>query len=207
MTTPSMRLLLALLTPALAALAAAIACGGETSAVTGPGTTGQPCLANGACNAGLTCIDNVCVDLDAGLDASTDSRSDRAVESDGGGCGATGYHDMTDPSCWSTFDMTTVKARARGFAGAAFDGRYVYFVPDASDGLVARYDTQATFTTDGSWSTFDMTTVNMGAKGFRGAAFDGRYVYFVPCLNPSFDGLVARYDTQAAFTTTRRSRR
>ena len=104
---------------------------------------------------------------------------------------------------WSTFDMRTVNAGATDFEGAAFDGRYVYFVPSGingtHNGLVTRLDTQASFTADASWSIFDTTTVNAGAKGFVGAAFDGRYVYFVPSNNGAPDGIVTRYDTQATF--------
>jgi hypothetical protein len=117
----------------------------------------------------------------------------------------TGYHDMT-ASAFSTFDTTTVNASAKGFFGAAFDGRYLYLVPQAyglQHGIVARYDTTTTFATATSWSTFDITSVDSNAQYFRGAAFDGRYVYFVPLGGNSVDGgHVARYDTTATFTTT-----
>jgi hypothetical protein len=106
---------------------------------------------------------------------------------------------------WSTFDVTTVHPNAKGFAGAAFDGRYIYLVPDyvgggVYSGLVARYDTRADFATGASWSTFDVTTVNPSAKGFFGGAFDGRYIYLVPFSNGNYDGVVARYDIQGVFT-------
>jgi hypothetical protein len=111
---------------------------------------------------------------------------------------------FTAVAAWSTFDMTTLNAAAKGYFGGAFDGRYVYFVPwyNGSDlnGLVVRYDPQAPFGASASWSVFDVSTVNASAKGFSGAAFDGRYVYFAPDDSGSKpDGLVARYDTQAAF--------
>src|SRR5262249_38579939 len=87
----------------------------------------------------------------------------------------------------------------------AFDGRFLYLAPYDSPlphGNVARYDTQASFTAAASWSTFDTSAgVNTNAKGFRGTAFDGRFVYFVPWNNAAPDGVVARYDTQAAFGT------
>lgn len=99
---------------------------------------------------------------------------------------------------WHVFDTTTLSAQAKGFMGAAFDGRYVYLVPHvntAPDGLLARYDTQAPFGTTASWSTFDMATVNASAKGFLGAVFDGRYVYFVPHNSGGVkQGIVARFD-------------
>ncbi len=109
---------------------------------------------------------------------------------------------------WTTFNTSTVNANARGFWGAAFDGRYVYLVPQfngVTHGTVTRYDTQAAFGSASSWSTFDTSTVSANAKGFMGATFDGRYLYFVPhgysnTVN-TLDGLVARYDTQAAFAS------
>ena len=75
-----------------------------------------------------------------------------------------------------------MNAGAVGFAGTAFDGRYVYLVPynGAKSGLVTRYDTTALFAEKGSWSTFDLTIMNSEAKGFYGAAFDGQYVYLAP---------------------------
>lgn len=107
---------------------------------------------------------------------------------------------FTDPSSWSSFDPSTAIPLAKGFRGAAFDGRYLYLVPYMNpsamntDGLVVRYDTSATFTDVASWSSFDTTTLNPNAKGYYGAAFDGRHVYFVPT-----DGVVARFDTTGVF--------
>jgi hypothetical protein len=104
---------------------------------------------------------------------------------------------------WTFFDLTTVNAGARGFIGAAFDGRYVYLVPDNNgsfDGLVARFDTSSAsgFESATSWAVFDVSTVNPGARGFQGAAFDGRYLYLVPIYNGTFDGIVARFDTTSS---------
>ncbi len=116
---------------------------------------------------------------------------------------ATTYNAETDSSKWSTFDTTTLFAGAKGFIGSAFDGRYMYFSPNSNaagvtDGIVARYDTQGGFGSSGSWATFDVATVNSVAKGFQGAAFDGRYVYLIPYNNGiGYDGTIARYDTQA----------
>ena len=98
-------------------------------------------------------------------------------------------------SSWSTFDMTTVRLGTAGMWGGVFDGRWVYFVPNndgSAFGVVARYDTAGAFAAKASWSTFDLATKDAGAKGFRGGAFDGRFVYFVPN-----DGgaILARYDT------------
>ena len=104
------------------------------------------------------------------------------------------------PGSWTTFDVSTVNAGAKGFFSAAFDGRYVYLVPynnGAYHGIVTRYDTQAAFGTSGSWTTFDVSTVNAGAKGFNGAAFDGRYVYLVPNYNGADHGIVTRFDAKS----------
>jgi len=105
---------------------------------------------------------------------------------------------------WSVFHTATINPNAKGFWGGVFDGRFLYLAPytntgNASDGVVARYDTQGSFTT--AWDTFDTTAVNAGAQGFTGAIFDGHYVYFVPYVNASAapDGVVARYDTDGGF--------
>lgn len=149
---------------------------------------------------------------DAGSQGIPDSGTSDAGAPDAGALDAGNitavYNDMGDSTLWSTFDATTVRTESQGFMGAAFDGRYAYFVPNANisnstatvDGVVTRYDTTSDFALTGSWSTFDATTVDTGAKGFAGAVFDGRYLYFVPLTNGSIDGVVARYDTQASFT-------
>jgi hypothetical protein len=108
---------------------------------------------------------------------------------------------FTAAASWSTFDTTSLNPKAQGFIGAAFDGRYLYLVPNnfGAGGILARYDTQASFVAPGSWFTFDTTTVNTHSGWFAGAAFDGRYVYFVPTFNTSYISEVTRYDTQAPF--------
>jgi hypothetical protein len=44
-------------------------------------------------------------------------------------------------SSWHSFDTTTINGNAVDFAGAVFDGRYVYLVPEGS--VVARFDARA----------------------------------------------------------------
>jgi hypothetical protein len=105
---------------------------------------------------------------------------------------------------WTSYDTFT-GAGASGFASGVFDGRYVYFVPNhdgddgPSTGVVARFDTKGELTTDSSWVTFDVANVDSRATGFVGGVFDGHYVYFVPNNDGAPDGIVARYDTKAAF--------
>jgi hypothetical protein len=115
-------------------------------------------------------------------------------------------------NAWAAFDTTLLEPEGGApiaFTGAVTDGRYVYFVPhadttSAGSGLVVRYDAQSSFTSIASWSSFDTTVVggggdagDAGVAGFRGGLFDGRYVYLVPT-----GSVVARYDTQASFTST-----
>jgi hypothetical protein len=103
---------------------------------------------------------------------------------------------FADIASWSAFDAGTLKSTARGFAGSAFDGRYIYLVPfknaAGSDGVLTRYDTQGDFGSSDSWSIFDITTLNARARGFIGAAFDGEYLYLVPAS----DTVVARFDAK-----------
>jgi len=99
------------------------------------------------------------------------------------------YHDMTSSAYWLTYDLGAVSATAKGYQGAAFDGRYVYLAPFTHgtkyDGLTTRYDTQMSFDGSTSWTTFDTASVTPGAQGFSGAVFDGRYIYLVPNNNGS----------------------
>ena len=99
-------------------------------------------------------------------------------------------------SQFSTFDLSTKNASAAGYIGALFDGQFVYTIPYDGNagltGLVARYDTDASFVAGSSWTVFDLTFINANALGFSGAAFDGRFVYLVPHGKT----IAARYDTQ-----------
>lgn len=81
--------------------------------------------------------------------------------------------------------------------GAVFDGRYVYFVPNAIGPRwsVVRYDTHAGFTSASSWTVKDPKTLPSSSSGFTGGVFDGRYLYLVPSSSQS----VVRYDTRASF--------
>ncbi|MFK8026290.1 MAG: FG-GAP-like repeat-containing protein [Ilumatobacter sp.] len=112
-----------------------------------------------------------------------------------------------DATSWTAFDpgANAVGTDPDGYVGGAFDGRYVYFSPgnNGTDfhGEVLRLDTTGDFGTAGSWSTFDPAGAGVGADpvGFRGAASDGRHVYFVPAVNSGGQhGEVLRYDTGRA---------
>jgi hypothetical protein len=119
------------------------------------------------------------------------------------------HGDFNAASSWSAFDATTaVGSGGVGFTGGVFDGRYVYFAQQAAPakGGQLRYDTQGGFTNASSWTLFDSgTTDGLSCKGFQGASFDGRFVYYVPHFNTNaapggWNGVVLRYDTQAPFT-------
>jgi hypothetical protein len=93
--------------------------------------------------------------------------------------------DFNEVSSWITFDAGEhgVGTDPDGYAGAVFDGCYVYFVPhrNGSDyhGEVLRYDTTRDFVETSSWITFDAGEHGVGTDpdGYLGAVFDGRYVY------------------------------
>ena len=123
---------------------------------------------------------------------------------------------FTDTPSWTAFNVNTVSSTAQGFAGAVFDGHYLYFAPYTQEFLllpntVARYDTTRSFGAQDSWSTFDTQSLVdggeaglfSGAAGFYGATFDGRYIYLVPNSSGSFfpsgTEIALRYDTKASF--------
>jgi hypothetical protein len=118
--------------------------------------------------------------------------------------------DFSDPAAWTQLDLAGLDATATRFSGGVFDGRYVYFVPygdpqvtkPSVPGVVARYDTAASFTSLGAWSKFSLTNLDTRAIGYMGAVFDGRYLHFVPYYTTGSVGyaIALRYDTQATFS-------
>jgi hypothetical protein len=119
---------------------------------------------------------------------------------------------------WSVFDMTTLPSTSdsgvpvAGFAGATFDGHYLYFIPTGGylvghslvrDGLLARFDptADASFGDPAHWSVFDTSTTNPAAVGFYGGVYDGRYLYPVPSrtVTNQDNGVAVRFDTTAPF--------
>ena len=96
----------------------------------------------------------------------------------------------------------------RGFYGAIFDGRYIYFCPirhredrTSVHGCVLRYDTHQDFKSPSAYCAYDAGgTDGLHTRGYYGAAFDGRHLYFIP----RDDGRVhhsrfLRYDTRGDF--------
>ncbi len=97
----------------------------------------------------------------------------------------------------------------RGYLGAVFDGQYVYFVPQLnSTGLhanVLRYDTHRPFHANDGWQAYDAArTDGLNIRAYYGAAFDGRFVYFVPRRDDEgYHSRVLRYDTHEPFQSAR----
>lgn len=113
-----------------------------------------------------------------------------------------------DPSSWSIYDAGyTNGLYTRGYVGAVYDGRYVYFSPHNNThgphGNVLRYDTAGSFNSPNSWSAYDAgNTGGLITKGYGSPVFDGRYVYFSPKHNAEGPhGNVLRYDTAGSFTS------
>jgi len=113
--------------------------------------------------------------------------------------------DFETLSSWSAYDPNDdhVGNNPIGYQGVVFDGRYVYFVPNQRSTSerhceVLRYDTSGDFDEAFYWTTYDPGDHGVGTDpdGYKGAVFDGRYIYFGPYHNGSHHhGEVLRYDT------------
>jgi hypothetical protein len=115
--------------------------------------------------------------------------------------------DFSAPAAWSAYDASRTSGLKMGqCVGAIFDGRYIYYVPYANS-VAVRYDTRGDFLDSRSWSAYDAgNTSGLKTTGYDGAAFDGKYVYFIPFWEgestyTGFHGKLLRYDTQGEFTS------
>lgn len=125
-------------------------------------------------------------------------------------------HELTDAGSWETVDVESlfpavVSGPTIGYANGVYDGRYVYYTPyfDGDDyhGRAVRYDTRGAFTAITSWEAVDIAHFFPAigeARGYNGAVYDGRFIYYVPyhqkpmyCLG--YHGKTVRYDTHAPF--------
>ncbi len=97
---------------------------------------------------------------------------------------------------WSTFLLGGDAGGGR-FVGVAYDSRYLYYPPfGESSPVMARYDTQGTYTSAASWTTLDISNVVTAAgTSMVGAVFAGGRVYLPPYNN----SLVLSYDTTNLF--------
>ena len=118
--------------------------------------------------------------------------------------------DFESAESWITYDAGADGVGSRyGYAGAIFDGRYVYFVPNATTdtshhGEVRRYDTTGDFNDPTAWDAFDAGDHGVGDDpiGYIGGVFDGRHVYFTPNWRETgYHGELLRYDTLGDFNT------
>jgi hypothetical protein len=118
------------------------------------------------------------------------------------------YNDITQVNNWEVYDIGPITNGAEFYWGGAFDGRWVYYAPSADNANSAvnvpllRFDTRKSggpFTNSANWEIFNIRSVDSRTKGFGGAVFDGRYVYYVPQLDSTDNrtGLVVRFDTRA----------
>ena len=96
-----------------------------------------------------------------------------------------------------------------GFYGAIFDGRYIYFCPIRSTinrlsvhSNVLRYDTHQEFSDPQSYQAFDARGISdLNTVCYYGAAFDGRYVIFIPRDDgKAYHSRILRYDTHSDFS-------
>ena len=106
------------------------------------------------------------------------------------------------PAAWQAHDAgATGGLTTKGYYGAIFDGRYVYYVPrfdgDTLHSRVLRVDTTGDFAAESSWTAFDAGR----PIACQGAAFDGRFIYFAPGMHQEDggSGCVLRFDTRAPF--------
>lgn len=113
--------------------------------------------------------------------------------------------DFQSSDAWSAHSALHVGGLDMGTCvGAVFDGRYVYFTPYANS-VVVRYDTRGAFQAETSWEARDAgSTSGLDTRGYDGAAFDGRYVYFIPFWEGDdtaggFHARLLRYDTSQNF--------
>lgn len=110
----------------------------------------------------------------------------------------------------SLFDFTTINSLLSGYNTAAFDGRYVYYLPRFNStlnffGIIVRYDTSLPFASSTSYSIYDLkANVNSNSISLGRAGFDGRYLYMASGFGVSLTPLtiVTRYDTALPFNST-----
>ena len=104
-----------------------------------------------------------------------------------------GFHEVES---WATYNTETIEGDmlpTANFDGAAFDGRFIYFIP-LDHGVVVRYDSRASFSDSRSWAAWDVRS--LGVKRCVGSVFDGRYLYLVPYGETK---VIVRYDTRGEF--------
>lgn len=111
------------------------------------------------------------------------------------------HYDFTNADGWTSFDASaTGGLECNGYAGAAFDGHFVYYVPNGepweNHGNALAYDTQKPFADSNSWMAVSLTNqLGAGTSAFFGAVYDGTYLYYAP-MKGSPAGRVVRYKSK-----------
>ncbi|MBP7461586.1 MAG: hypothetical protein KBA26_09885 [Candidatus Delongbacteria bacterium] len=121
--------------------------------------------------------------------------------------------DFKDKSSWKAVNTMVVaeNTNAKGYYGCAYDGKYIYYVPFANQSgakfhaMMMRYNTSLPFENKSSWDCYDAGNTNSESTvGYKGAVYDGRYVYYVPFRDKEGIGgqhtRVLRYDTELSFS-------
>jgi hypothetical protein len=110
------------------------------------------------------------------------------------------WNDMTDPTRWLTFTITSAPGLSGPFSGGTFDGRYVYLAP-APATVPTRYDTTQSFISAAAWSEFNVAATYPGAVGYHGGAIVAAGgVLFVPYYTgTAYHGFTVRYDPSKPF--------
>ena len=85
----------------------------------------------------------------------------------------------------------------------AFDGRFVYFTDKYQSTYILRYDTTASFSTAGSWSLINYSSLlSVAQQNYLATIFDGRYMYWITDTQQSTNAVTwLRYDTTLTFTS------
>lgn len=108
-------------------------------------------------------------------------------------------------SSWTAQNLYSEERKRFGYFGGAFDGRYLYLAPnvwvppDTTETRVLRIDTERGLEEDAAYEDAVLAKAEPAfqAQRFAGAAFDGKYVYFVPGEDGDSRRLV-RLDAKAA---------
>ena len=106
---------------------------------------------------------------------------------------------------WDVFDAGNINGlNTKGYFGAAFDGRYVYYAPCRTNdfhGNVLRYDTKKDFDNSASWEAYNASkTDGNNCVGYSSAIYANGYVYFVPFASKSQrHAKILRFNTKYDF--------
>ena len=93
---------------------------------------------------------------------------------------------FSSSSSYEILNLASLNSSYIGFAGATFDGRYIYFCPRQNvagkHGYLAIYDTTKEFSTN-NIEVVDLAAVDSDYCGYMHICFDGSYVYLSPYEN------------------------